>query len=256
MLRNAPVDSSSDIFASSSETVVEWTPADITTALWLDAADSDTIMLNGSNVSQWNDKSTNDKHATQGGSTAQPAYTSGGLNGLNIIEFDGSNDKLTSTHTFNINNQSVFMVARARSGTEQRFMGMRPTTNGRWYLRSNLIMKGSASFSPSDDTNWRIMYLSGSSTQAISSINAAAPTAVADTYSATVPNTRIGASTEAAGGSTPDVYGNVAISEVIMLAGTPSDEDRQKIEGYLAWKWGLEANLPSGHPYEDGPPTV
>jgi hypothetical protein len=29
---------------------------------------------------------------------------------------------------------------------------------------------------------------------------------------------------------------------------------RQKIEGYLAWKWGLAANLPGGHPYEFGPP--
>ena len=34
-----------------------------------------------------------------------------------------------------------------------------------------------------------------------------------------------------------------------------SEETRQKMEGYLAWKWGLEMNLPSGHPYEFAPPT-
>jgi hypothetical protein len=29
---------------------------------------------------------------------------------------------------------------------------------------------------------------------------------------------------------------------------------RQKLEGYLAWKWNLVANLPVGHPYKNSPP--
>jgi hypothetical protein len=28
----------------------------------------------------------------------------------------------------------------------------------------------------------------------------------------------------------------------------------QQLEGYLAWKWGLQANLPSNHPYKNNPP--
>ena len=28
----------------------------------------------------------------------------------------------------------------------------------------------------------------------------------------------------------------------------------KKIEGYLAWKWGLESNLPVDHPYKSGGP--
>jgi hypothetical protein len=28
----------------------------------------------------------------------------------------------------------------------------------------------------------------------------------------------------------------------------------QILEGYLAWKWGLQGNLPSGHPYKNAPP--
>ena len=31
-------------------------------------------------------------------------------------------------------------------------------------------------------------------------------------------------------------------------------ESRTKIEGYLAWKWGLQSNLPSIHPYFTSPP--
>ena len=33
-----------------------------------------------------------------------------------------------------------------------------------------------------------------------------------------------------------------------------SDTNRQKIEGYLAWKWGLQASLPGGHPYASAAP--
>ena len=34
-----------------------------------------------------------------------------------------------------------------------------------------------------------------------------------------------------------------------------SDNDRQKIEGYLAHKWGLAASLPADHPYKDAAPS-
>lgn len=43
-------------------------------------------------------------------------------------------------------------------------------------------------------------------------------------------------------------YGDYA--EALVAASAVSTGDRQRIEGYLAWQWGLEANLPSGHPYE------
>ena len=33
-----------------------------------------------------------------------------------------------------------------------------------------------------------------------------------------------------------------------------STTDRQRMEGYLAWKWGLQANLPAGHPHKSAAP--
>ncbi|MFM6254192.1 MAG: hypothetical protein ACKPEQ_34470, partial [Dolichospermum sp.] len=65
------------------------TPAQISTDLWLDAADSSTITLNGSTVSQWNDKSGNGRNAIQATATNQPAYTANGLNGKPVLTFDG-----------------------------------------------------------------------------------------------------------------------------------------------------------------------
>ncbi len=54
-----------------------WTPADISTALWLDASDAATITLNATNtVSQWNDKSGNGRNVTQNTLTNQPYYHS------------------------------------------------------------------------------------------------------------------------------------------------------------------------------------
>jgi len=46
------------------------------------------------------------------------------------------------------------------------------------------------------------------------------------------------------------------INEIVIVTGEVSTETRQKIEGYLAWKWGLVANLPGGHPYKSAPPTA
>jgi hypothetical protein len=46
-----------------------------------------------------------------------------------------------------------------------------------------------------------------------------------------------------------------AIMEVVITQTDNSVATRQKIEGYLAWKWGLEGNLPSGHPYKNAAPT-
>ena len=41
-----------------------------------------------------------------------------------------------------------------------------------------------------------------------------------------------------------------------MITGSSlSDADRQRIEGYLAHKWGLTGDLASGHPYKTAAPT-
>jgi hypothetical protein len=54
---------------------------------------------------------------------------------------------------------------------------------------------------------------------------------------------------------TETAYGNKYISEVVGCNTKLSTDDRQRLEGYLAWKWGLVANLPSGHPYKIKPPV-
>jgi hypothetical protein len=45
------------------------------------------------------------------------------------------------------------------------------------------------------------------------------------------------------------------ISEIVIMDALATTTDRQKLEGYLAHKWGLADNLPSDHPYKSAPPT-
>ena len=40
------------------------------------------------------------------------------------------------------------------------------------------------------------------------------------------------------------------IAEVIVARNDIAVEDRERIEGYLAWEWGMQAGLPAAHPYK------
>jgi hypothetical protein len=88
-------------------------------------------------------------------------------------------------------------------------------------------------------TQWQIL-LNGST---ISTVNDTSfPTS---TYSLS-----IGAETESS------YLANALASEIVIIGGILSTANRQLLEGYLAWKWGIEASLPTGHPFRNTPPTV
>lgn len=65
-------------------------------ALWLDAADTSTITASSGAVSEWRDKSGNSRHVSQATSSKQPSTGTRTQNGLNLIDFDGSDDLLVT----------------------------------------------------------------------------------------------------------------------------------------------------------------
>lgn len=72
-----------------------WTPAELTTSVWLDADDEETIDLDGNdNIQQWDDQSGNDDHRTQSFSGRRPALIAEALAGRAVARFDGSDDVL------------------------------------------------------------------------------------------------------------------------------------------------------------------
>ncbi len=54
------------------------------------------------------------------------------------------------------------------------------------------------------------------------------------------------------GGVTQQITGNYC--EILIYNTNLSTSSREKIEGYLAWKWGIQISLPGSHPYYSGPP--
>jgi len=238
-----------------------WTPADITTALWLDAEDASSFTLDGTSVDQWRDKSGNSRHASAS-STARPVYASTGFNGKPTVQFDGVNDQLDLVQFAQAGGQNIFAVIdTADIGTTYRLFLNRTGASA-----SNLAiyLGGSASYRPmvywdgGDRSPWgvdiqrkaifRWSFYTGSPASALTQVDGA--TAVTSTCNGTLLTSW--SSICLASTQQPDID----LSELIITPTDPSTATRQKIEGYLAHKWGLIANLPSDHPYKTGAPTT
>jgi hypothetical protein len=242
-----------------------WRPTELagSLALWLDAEDSSTITLNGANVSQWADKSGNGRNATQATAAAQPAYTASGLNGKPVLTFDGANDTLSYNGTFLANTDYTVTAVHYRSNPKDHNWFFGGSTQG---VNQNFVMGYE---SPNTKFRW------GQFGNDVDTLG--------QTYVAGLPSTAIARQSQTEGKSTfiNGVAGGVSantqnlisyaganigallggffaggMAEIVMTTSALSTSDRQKLEGYLAWKWGLESNLPSNHPYKLLPPTV
>jgi hypothetical protein len=49
------------------------------------------------------------------------------------------------------------------------------------------------------------------------------------------------------------ITAKMRLAEMILLDAVPTTEERQRLEGYLAWKWGQQGSLPADHPYKSSP---
>lgn len=258
-----------------------WRPTEIATALWLDAEDTSTITLNGSTVSQWADKSGNGRNVSQATAASQPAYSASNLNGKPGLVFDGSNDILGAGSTAllrNVSGCSVFVVFRYTTvPTVARipFAILSNSGNARLQVASNLTVgkhqilgrrldadpfQAAATSSQNIVADTAIIqagvitYSAATAAQWINGVldgqNAAFQTAgnTQDTNSLGV---FVGA-----GNASITSPANCSFNECLIIHSALSTADRERMEGYLAWKWGLQASLPADHPYKTLPPTV
>jgi hypothetical protein len=220
-----------------------WTPADITTALWLDAADASTITESGGAVSQWNDKSGNARHATAS-STTEPTYGLTSFNGKPGISSNGS---------------SQFMTQSAESYDTQWFgvVFVKTTASaflfGAGDLNPAAVIQTSADIRVGLPPNQAFTGFTNApgilcSNKLLATWNGASMTAGL-TQSSSM-SLHIGARF---GNS---IFYDGAIAEIVVLTTSYSDNERQKLEGYFAHKWGLTADLPNDHPYKTSAPTV
>ena len=59
---------------------------------------------------------------------------------------------------------------------------------------------------------------------------------------------------DVSGPATGENWDDGAVGEFVFTDGTEDLDTQQKLEGYLAWKWGLQGALPSDHLYKNAPP--
>jgi hypothetical protein len=236
-----------------------WRPDELgaSLALWLDAEDSASITLNGSTVSQWDDKSGNDRHATQATASIQPVYSATGFNGKPALVWPNVVNSLRlDTPAFSA--QTFFFITRYSTGTQPA-----------WHGSFQGLCGGIGSPAPIG----LIGEGGGSNTWYVSNLfqnvrfNGGAESDINGQVALPLPNTLLGASAASpalpgsgwAIGCDRTIAGrgwSGPISEVIATPSLLSTTNRQKLEGYLAWKWGLTANLPVDHPYKTTPPTA
>ena len=256
-----------------------WNPSMLGPALWLDAADASTITLNGSTVSQWSDKSGNGFHVTQATASLQPTYQATGFNSQPTVYFDNSGDEMGCDQTSVSSRGDLFYAAvfQMLSDTQNWSMIVGTNTSSasdndgtllmqRMSTRSEIGIHNSGVadtgstyavqvtdlFVPRIATAGRSGGVNGDGgTITVTATGPSQPsylTQAVQTWQTVEATSRI----QIGGRQQSETeFSNSLISEVVVMNRNATTLERQKLEGYLAHKWGLEADLPADHPYKN-----
>lgn len=248
---------------------VAWTPSSLSTlSLWLDADDAATITQSSGAVSAWNDKSGNAYHVTQATGANQPSYVTAARNGRAAVRFDGTNDLLTGSDALDLltGGISVMVATATASGATSTILTKTDSgvnANGEWsfaasgsanvYLGGTLVTTGVASNGTQlagwvlDRSASSTVWLNGTQTE--TSTGSPFPNTTSyNTATSFVVGSRVTPSASS--------YMNGDVFEIVASLATWTTAQRQKVEGYLAHRWGLQESLPSDHPYRYLPPLV
>ncbi len=244
--------------------------------LWFDAADSTTISTTGSNITQWRDKSTNAYSIAQATTSNQPFYVTNAQNKLPGVQLATSRWIFTES-----SNMPNFTTSSATSV----FIAARNGTTGTGYNAINSVYLSGGSLLT---TRYQLffdrdsgsllrgpnLYLSGSfrlqnTTNVVPASTAGVVGFVASSSSILLSvngntSTTTGAAPTSANDGTyfqfgdsrnnPSLSSDVRIYEMVGYSIALTITQRQEIEGYLAWKWGLQGSLPQTHPWKLFPP--
>lgn len=249
-----------------------WTPQLLAGNLsfWFDASDASTITLVSGAVSQWNDKSGNGRNATQATSTNRPAYSLTSFKGKPGLTFVKATPSWLDTAAFTspatsnfagviiwntINAVTVALNQNNGGNRSPEWVETQPANNWGTFTFDN----AGTIYSPQGTTNiavgtpfvYSIDIAPTFTTSYSNGAQVATATGKASTGSASnILN--IGSFNAHASSSAFDgLWG-----EFLATSTYVNTDTRQRLEGYLAWKWGNQASLSSGHPYKNRPPMI
>jgi len=237
-----------------------------TLTLWLDAADtSGSISKTGTTLSTWRNKGgygTNNNYTPTAGNVGTITHGVTSMNGLPTVYIPGSSSLSNTSFTTSAQSFSYFFILRVSDlGGSTSF---RPFDNvsGGW---QPYFILGSL-----DTTPWTITLSSTNSTPLVASVNSSFQLntiyLISMVLSTVNANNRVAvngttqtlttSSNSILTFNTPIKYyissatpTNVAwdIGEFLVYSSALTDGNRKQVEGYLAWKWGVQGNLPTTH---------
>jgi hypothetical protein len=262
-----------------------WSPACLGTSvtLWLDAADATTLFsdsacttatTSGGVVGCWKDKSSSARDAIQATASLKPLFGLTGFNGKPGVISDGVDDMLdqvgTSSVLPNVNNFTHTFAFRFLNGsgafiewnTPGDYNGIMPDHlafgtllgggSAPWIGQGGPVVKtfgarGGANVAAVGTAQRTVggvtaLFIDGSAT---ASRSAATPAGMANGRYRLFGRTNVTQFAQTETGEYVAVdYGAAALSSA----------HRDRLEGYLAHKWGTNGLLPAGHTYKASPP--
>lgn len=239
-----------------------WTPAYLPTeslALWFDALDLSTITLSGSTVSQWRDKSGNNRHATQSNPSLRPIYDFS-----NNTIFAGTNTFLQLESRLTLTNDATLILLAANNGgnifvpfdTSNSITTFTNNLKFGWFIGwngfstvftggnfPNLLLNTSFTGESPAFFSWRRQGTNG-----LFRYNF-------NTVSQNFNNTAIEIDFSV-GAKQTNLTSAARYYEMLVLNQGISDYILNICDGYFAWKRNFQFRLPTNHPFVNRPPLI
>jgi hypothetical protein len=235
------------------------------------------ITLNSGNVSAWADKSGSGRNATQSDGSRQIPYNTTGLNSKPALVFPNTTNGLfisTANYNWATDRKFANFVVAELTNTANVFLRL---------LNSEALNSGGTDYqfgflgNGNPATNLFAIAGLDSITPQISNLFGA-PRIITHIFGTGGMGANVNGSSINAGTilETPNCTGALAtlgmvigarvsppsfswrgpLGEVIQVSGDLTVQNRQRVEGYLAWKWRLQASLPADHPFRNAPPLI
>jgi hypothetical protein len=234
-----------------------WTPLALGAQLagWWDPSDPASVVRNGGAVAELTDRSGQGRHLVQPNAALQPALGGGDAawNGRAAIVFTGhrlqalsgwwstSSYALVLVGAFPVDSDLVGSGAVATAGDVllMRFSGK--LRGHHWTAPGAIDGTSVPDASPHVVAQHRAgssltLWLDGAQEASSSAASGASPSRQL-----------------ILGGRSLSATATLSCGEVVLAAAIDAT-DRARIEGYLAWRWGLEAKLAAAHPFRTAPP--
>lgn len=263
---------------------VAWTPENIgvgspyrSSMVWLDPSSYNMStptgeFINGAKISDLYDRTGNGHHASQSTSAKQPTLVLNALNGLPVLRFDGINNG-----TSLVNNSAVYggvyaptifavasktgaatsfrCVANLGTGAYNAFFGTAGDNFSTFFGNGTSAWNDTNTNTPLANirNNFSILCVTNDYNTKLGTpfVNGVAQNA----KNGTMNNTSTGYKLGESAATTQNFPGDIAEILIIPTAIFTTDI-RQRIEGYLAHKWGLTSKLAANHPYKNSPPMT